>query len=65
MTPRQELDIQIHAHMGNFVYQNSGHLERILSMPIYEDDDYSSILKRFILELGDGGILDLILKTNH
>lgn len=65
MTPKQELEAQIHNHMGEFIYQNTGQIERILSIPIYEDDDYSSILKRFIMEFGDDGILDLILKTKY
>lgn len=42
------------------IYNNSGTFERHIRIPIYKEDDYSSIILRFLLELDDEGSLDLI-----
>lgn len=35
-------------------------LERIISIPIYKNDDYSSIIVRFLKEFNDADILDVL-----
>lgn len=40
--------------------ENAGPLERIISIPIYEDDSYASIVYRFLREFGDMDVVDVM-----
>lgn len=50
---------------GDAKIRNIGNVESIVSIPIYHEDDYTSILYRFVESLDDKGIKDVLFNLKN
>ena len=47
------------------IYRKTGELEKIVSIPIFKEDDYYSIARRFLEALGDKNLVDGYFLLSH